>query len=108
MAPRLVNKSAFVRDLGDTPVKDIIAKAKERGFKLTPAHVYTIRAAAKRKAGGRPTGGLTRRPGRVARGAPTHTALRSTLDNAAHRFVDAILAAFRSASLDDLLGRGGA
>jgi hypothetical protein len=107
MAPRLVNKSAFVRDLGDIPVRDIIAKAKERGFKLTPAHVYTIRAAAKRKAGGRSTG-LTRRPGRIARGEPTHTTLRSTLDNAAQRFVDAILTAFRSASLDDLLGRGGA
>src|SRR5262249_59026596 len=97
MAPRLVNKSAFVRDLGDTPVRDIIAKAKERGFKLTPAHVYTIRAAAKRKAGGRSPGLTVRRRGRHARGEPTHTALRSTLDSAAQRFVDAILAAFRSA-----------
>src|SRR5262249_60277102 len=97
MAPRLVNKSAFVRDLGDTPVKDIIAKAKERGFKLTPAHVYTIRAAAKRKAGGRSSAGLTPRPGRIARGEPTHTALRSTLDNPAQRFVDALLTPFRSA-----------
>src|SRR5262249_61187057 len=98
MAPRLVNKSAFVRDLGDTPVRDIIAKAKERGFKLTPAHVYTIRAAAKRKAGGRTSPSPPRRPRRHARGEPTHTALRSTLDNAAQRLVDGILPPLPTAS----------
>lgn len=54
-----VNKSEFVRSMGDIPAKDVIAAAKSKGFTLTPAHVYAIRSkrnadAAKANASTRP------------------------------------------------------
>ena len=60
-APR-VNKSEWIRNQPATaPAKDIVAKAKAEGIKLSLAQVYTARSAAKKKAGrigkpGRPKG----------------------------------------------------
>ena len=59
--PRL-NKSEWIRNQPPTaPAKDIVAKAKSEGIKLSLAQVYTARSAAKKKAGrigkpGRPKG----------------------------------------------------
>jgi hypothetical protein len=60
-APRL-NKSEWIRNQpATTPAKEIVAKAKAEGIKLSLAQVYTARSAAKKKAGrigkpGRPKG----------------------------------------------------
>ncbi|HKU39507.1 MAG TPA: hypothetical protein VJR89_15215 [Polyangiales bacterium] len=60
-APR-VNKSEWIRNQPATAAaKDIVAKAKSEGIKLSLAQVYTARSAAKKKAGrigkpGRPKG----------------------------------------------------
>jgi len=60
-SPR-VNKSEWIRNQPATePAKDIVAKAKADGIKLSLAQVYTARSAAKKKAGrigkpGRPKG----------------------------------------------------
>ena len=60
-SPRL-NKSEWIRNQpATTPAKDIVAKAKGEGIKLSLAQVYTARSAAKKKAGrigkpGRPKG----------------------------------------------------
>ena len=44
------NKSAFVRSMPATmPGKEVIARAKERGMKISRAYVYSIRASAKKK-----------------------------------------------------------
>ena len=59
--PRL-NKSEWIRNQPPTaPAKDIVAKAKAEGIKLSLAQVYTARSAAKKKSGqigkpGRPKG----------------------------------------------------
>lgn len=44
-----VNKSDFVRSMGDKPAKEIVATAKKKGFKLTERYVYVIRSADKAK-----------------------------------------------------------
>jgi hypothetical protein len=42
------NKSAFVRDLPrHMPAKEVVAKAKARGMRITIAYVYSIRTAAR-------------------------------------------------------------
>jgi hypothetical protein len=57
-----LNKSEWIRNQPPTaPAKDIVAKAKAEGIKLSLAQVYTARSAAKKKAGrigkpGRPKG----------------------------------------------------
>lgn len=44
------NKSAFVRSLpADMPAADVVAKGKEQGMALTPAYVYAIRTASRRR-----------------------------------------------------------
>ncbi len=48
-----VNKSAFVRSLpGTLSAAEVISRARSKGIKLSAAQVYTIRANARRKAGG--------------------------------------------------------
>lgn len=106
--PRLsINKSAFVRQLGSMPAKDIVAEAKRRGIKLSIAHVYTIRSAANRKArGGRPAR-LTarRRPGGPPKNARFGGALHTSITRAAQDFIDAVLAALRATpTLRDMIG----
>jgi hypothetical protein len=45
------NKAAFIRSLPkDTPAKEVIAKAKARGAKLTESYIYNIRGMDKLKA----------------------------------------------------------
>ena len=57
-----MNKSEWIRNQpANAPAKDIVAKAKAEGIKLSLAQVYTARSAAKKKAGrigkpGRPKG----------------------------------------------------
>ena len=42
------SKAAFVRGLpSSTPAKDVVAKAKAAGMKLTTSYVYNVRGAAK-------------------------------------------------------------
>jgi hypothetical protein len=69
-----VNKSAFVRSMPTTmPAKELIARAKTKGFKLTAAYVYSIRAKA--NAAARKKGSQAKRPGRppkTASSSPSH------------------------------------
>jgi hypothetical protein len=58
--PKIVNKAQFVRDNPDLSTKELIAKAKVGGAKLTDSYVYNVRGEAKR--GRRTTTG----PGRLA------------------------------------------
>jgi hypothetical protein len=51
MSSKKINKSQFVRDAGDKPAAEIVALAKKNGVKLTENYVYTIRSAAKKRAG---------------------------------------------------------
>jgi hypothetical protein len=46
-----INKSEFVRNIGDLPAATVVAEAKKKGIKLTENYVYTIRSAAKKKNG---------------------------------------------------------
>ena len=64
-----VNKSAWIRSQpANTPAKDVVAKAKQAGIKLSIAQVYTARSSAKKK-------GLSKRgPGRGSK-APDISAL---------------------------------
>lgn len=103
MAKHTINKSAFVRALGNIPAKDVVRKAKQRGFTLSIAHVYTIRSAMNRKAGGRSAGRVVRR-GRPPK-ARTGSGLHASIDRIAAKFIDAILSAIRGVSLEDLLRR---
>jgi hypothetical protein len=51
-ASKALNKSEFVRSMPEgLSAAEIVAKAKAAGMSLTAGHVYTIRAAAKRKEG---------------------------------------------------------
>jgi hypothetical protein len=67
------NKSEFVRKLPSTlSAAEVVAKGKAAGIKLTPGHVYTIRAAAKRKDDA-PRAARGRKPagsGRATAGSP--------------------------------------
>ena len=50
-----VNKSAFVRALPSTlSAKDVVAKAKAAGVKLSEAYVYTIRSGSRARKAGAP------------------------------------------------------
>lgn len=87
-APRL-NKSEWIRNQPPSaPAKDIVAKAKSEGIKLSLAQVYTARSAAKKKAGriGKPG----RPKGSGAGAAPIKSALALKLkpnDDLRHQFV---------------------
>ena len=63
---RPTSKAAFVRSLAaSTPAKEVVAKAKERGMKLTESYVYNVRGAAKvarRKRAGSLRSALVPRP----------------------------------------------
>ena len=64
MAKRALNKSAWIRSQSPTmAAKDVVAKAKAEGIKLSIAQVYTARSSAKSKLGGNRQ---QRRPGRPA------------------------------------------
>lgn len=48
-APKAVSKSAFVRGLSTTlPAKEVVAKAKAAGLKISDRYVHVIRSIAKR------------------------------------------------------------
>lgn len=70
---RKINKSKFITDLPTTmPAKDVVAKAKSAGIKLSEKYVYNIRAKAKAR------GGKPGKPGRPkgskrANGATVHS-----------------------------------
>jgi hypothetical protein len=99
-----LNKSAFVRSLGSMPARDVVAKAKQRGIKLSIAHVYTIRSEANRKA--RKTAGSAPRRGRPPKAASRSTgSLHTALNRIVGQFVDEIVSAVRRASLDELVAR---
>jgi hypothetical protein len=44
-----LNKSDFVRKMGSTPAKEVVAAAAKQGMKLTERYVYVIRSADKAK-----------------------------------------------------------
>jgi hypothetical protein len=62
-----LNKSDFVRSMGSTPAKEVVAAAAKRGMKLTERYVYVIRSADKAKR--RLHGGPAPRAAGVGRGA---------------------------------------
>lgn len=45
-----LNKSEFVRKQGALPAKEVVARAKSAGIKLTERYVYVIRSSDKAKA----------------------------------------------------------
>ena len=98
MPKRTINKSAFVREMGDMPAAEIVKKAKQRGFTLSVAHVHTIRSAAKRAGGG-----ATKVRGRPRGTGARSGALQSAVDRLAGSFVNELLAVVRTASLEDIL-----
>lgn len=52
MATKKVNKSAWIRSQSiDLPAKEVVAKAKKEGIRLTDAQVYTARSALKKTGG---------------------------------------------------------
>jgi len=68
------NKSAFVRSLPQaTSAKEVVAKAKAAGMKISEAYVYAIRSSSRARAGKAP--GVVGRPrgsgSRAAEGAST-------------------------------------
>ena len=55
-APKKQTKTAYVLSLPRTlSAKEVVAKGKAAGISLSDAHVYAIRSAKKRKAGGKAT-----------------------------------------------------
>jgi hypothetical protein len=101
MPKRSVNKSAFVRQMGSLPAKEIVNRAKQRGIDLSIAHVYTIRSAANRR--GRPKVAPT--PHAPSMPQKRANKLSTRIDAMTSEFVEAILRALRSASLEDLVRR---
>jgi len=95
MAKRRVNKSEFVRGMGNMPAAEIVKKAKQRGFDLSIGYVYNIRGAANRRSQ------RTVRPGRVAR--PSAHDFRASVDRLASNLVEQILRAVREAELQDIV-----
>ncbi len=67
-AAKKPSKTAFVRALpADMSAKDVVAKAKGAGLKISEAYVYTIRSSTRARKGGAPNnkaGGAKRGPGR--------------------------------------------
>jgi hypothetical protein len=102
MPKRTINKSAFVREMGDLPAAEIVQKAKQRGFSLSIAHIHTIRSAAKRAHGG--ASAKVASPRKATRSNGGGTGLHAAIDRLAARFVTDLLSAVRGASLDDVLG----
>lgn len=83
MPTKTLNKSAWIRSQPlDTPAKELVAKAKKEGFKLSEAMVYTTRSEMKRKGGG---GGKPKvlktegRPGKVLAGGGFEDMLRQLI-----------------------------
>ena len=72
------NKSDFVRAMGDTPAKEVVAAAAKKGMKLTERYVYVIRSADKAKARRGRGAGVGRR-GRGAGGAGAEADLRRAI-----------------------------
>jgi hypothetical protein len=97
-----INKSAFVRDLGPMPAKDVVAKAKQRGISLSVAQVYTIRSNANRRAA-KGSAGLVAKQAKRGRPAKSTSALHASIGKLASGLVDGILRAVRGASLDEIL-----
>jgi hypothetical protein len=62
-----VNKSAFVRSLPATmAAKEIVARAKAQGFKISEVYIYSLRAKARAAAKSKPDGAPAKRgPGRL-------------------------------------------
>ncbi len=72
-----VNKSEFVRSMGNAPAKDVVAAAAKKGIKLSDRYVYVIRSSDKAKArNGKPVGG---RRGRRPTGSGAETQLRQAI-----------------------------
>jgi hypothetical protein len=70
------SKAAFVRSLpATTPAKEVVAKAKAAGIKLSEPYVYNVRATSKAKKGGK------RGPGRPAGAQGAEQLLRAIASN---------------------------
>jgi hypothetical protein len=72
-----MNKSDFVRSMGKTPAKEVVAAAAKQGMKLTDRYVYVIRSADKAK--GRVGGSAGRGRGAKATGSGAETELRRAI-----------------------------
>src|SRR4051794_36116183 len=63
------NKADFVRGLPDLTAKEVVAKAKERGMKLSDAYVYKLRSIAKTGGSPKPSA-KAEKPAAASNGAP--------------------------------------
>ena len=74
-APKKQTKTAYVLSLPRTlSAKEVVAKGKAAGISLSDAHVYAIRSAKKRKAGGKTTPKTTHATHKNHRAVGTHGA----------------------------------
>lgn len=64
-----INKSAFIRSLGNIPAKEAVARAKKAGFVVSEKYVHTIRYNAKHQKGDKSA--KRGRPGRPPKVAVT-------------------------------------
>jgi hypothetical protein len=95
-AKAVPNKSEFVRNQPEgLSAADIMAKAKAAGITLTPAHIYTIRAAAKRRNGAAAPRGRRPSGGASAGGGPERQFIALALDIGLGR-AEALLAQLKS------------
>jgi hypothetical protein len=98
------NKSAFVRSLPESmPLREVVAKAKAQGIKLSEGHVSAIRSLARAKlkwaaAGapkrgpGRPRGSRTRKPAAAASASFEQALVDLVLDHGVRRVEEALAA----------------
>jgi hypothetical protein len=70
-APSIKNKAKFVRENPTLTAKELVAKAKSLGVKLTEAYAYNIRGAAKKKGPKTPRNAPTARAPLAEQGVPS-------------------------------------
>jgi len=89
---RTINKTQFILQYPKLPAADVVAKAKQKGFKLSEKYVYNIRAKAKAQ------GGKPRKPGRPpskVNGSPGARGKQQSLSDSSNNeqaFFDLVLA----------------
>jgi hypothetical protein len=81
-SPR-INKSSFIRSMGDKPAKAVVAAAAAKGMKLSEKYVYNIRAKTKADGG--------KVPGRIGRPPGRPKAAKNGLDSERSQLTDLVL-----------------
>lgn len=99
-SPGKINKSEFVRSMGDAKASDVVAAAKRQGIALSERYVWVIRSSDKAKARkGLTVGGAGRRAQRGRASGGAESQLRHAIAElglaSARRILDEVERAFR-------------